>query len=69
MSRRSQGSGPDTLLIVVAILAVICLMGPAIALQLKLSLTESAVILLPILGPVLLVALGVLIFRMYWSRY
>lgn len=66
---KNKGSGPDFLLLLVGVLIGIAFLGPALAIKLKLSLTDMALILAPILGPIMAVILVVLICKMYWSRY
>lgn len=68
MSKKGS-SGPDMMLLMLGVLVGIAFVGPALALQLKLSLTQIAFIMLPIVGPIMGVILVVLIIKMYWSRY
>jgi hypothetical protein len=65
-NRNGSGGG---LLLFIAGLAAIAFYGPAFATALSGSIQSMIIILSPIVGSVLMIALGVLVFRHYWSRY
>jgi hypothetical protein len=56
-------------LLICGALFAICVFGPALALKLKINLIEMAAILMPIVGPALIVAFAVILFKAFWSRY
>jgi hypothetical protein len=56
-------------LLICGALFAICVFGPALAYQLKMNLMEMAVILAPIVGPALIVAFAVILYKALWSRY
>jgi hypothetical protein len=65
----SKGKGGDGVLLICGALFAICVFGPALALKLKINLIEMAAILAPIVGPALIVAFAVILFKAFWSRY
>lgn len=66
MRRGSDGGG---LLVALAVVIGFIYYGPQLAEQLARSAGQVIATLTPIVGPVLAVGLGVLIWRHYWSRW
>ncbi len=65
----NRGGGPDTLLIIVALLLGVAYYGPLLAERLRISVQSIFLILAPIVAPILMAVLILMLIRMYWSRW
>lgn len=71
-NKKAMGEGsnrPPGLLVFLGIVLGICAAGPAIALKLRISLTQMASEMAPIVAPVLFVALVVILIKSYWGSW